>query len=43
MDVMIYLQAAFIIVWVVLIAYILNLVRLRKALNSELKILKSLK
>ena len=37
-----YLYAAFGIVWIVLIAYILNLVRLRKALDDEIKVLKSL-
>ncbi|MCZ7357970.1 MAG: CcmD family protein [Candidatus Methanoperedens sp.] len=37
-----YLQAAFIIVWVVLIAYILNLIRLRRALNNELKALENI-
>jgi len=38
-----YLNEAFGIVWVVFIVYILNLIRQRKALESELKMLESLK
>lgn len=38
-----YLNEAFGIVWVVFIVYILNLVRQRKALESELKMLDNLK
>jgi CcmD family protein len=38
-----YLDAAFAVVWIVLIAYILNLIRTRRALNKELKTLESLK
>ncbi len=38
-----YLYAAFAIVWVVLIAYTLNLVRVHKALTDELNVLKNLK
>ena len=38
-----YLNTAFGIVWVVFIVYILNLIRQRRALDSELKILESLK
>jgi CcmD family protein len=38
-----YLEIAFAVVWIVFIAYILNLIRLRCALNSELKTLESLK
>jgi CcmD family protein len=34
-----YLYAAFGIVWVVFIIYILNLVRQRRALNKELEVL----
>ncbi len=37
-----YLYAAFGIVWIVLIMYILNLIRLRKALKNELDVLKNL-
>ncbi|HEY9206607.1 MAG TPA: CcmD family protein [Candidatus Methanoperedens sp.] len=40
---MTYLYAAFGIVWIALIAYILNLIRLRKAFNNELEVLKNLK
>lgn len=43
MDVMKYLYIAFGIVWIVFIAYILNLFRLRRALNNELKVLERLK
>jgi CcmD family protein len=43
MDVMKYLYIAFGIVWIVFIAYILNLFRLRRALNSELDVLERLK
>ncbi|WP_096206170.1 CcmD family protein [Candidatus Methanoperedens nitratireducens] len=39
---MTYLYAAFTIVWVVLIGYILNLIRLRKALDNEHKVLKGI-
>ncbi len=38
-----YLYAAFIIVWIVIIAYIINLMRLHDALNKEIKALKNLK
>jgi CcmD family protein len=38
-----YLKEAFGIVWVVFIVYILNLIWQRKALESELKTLESLK
>ncbi len=38
-----YLYAAFAIVWVVLIAYIINLMRLRRALNDEINALKNMK
>ncbi|MDD5474015.1 MAG: CcmD family protein [Candidatus Methanoperedens sp.] len=38
-----YLYTAFGIVWIVFIAYILNLFRLRRALTDELKALESLK
>jgi CcmD family protein len=38
-----YLYAAFIIVWVVIIAYLANLLRQQKALNDEIKVLKNLK
>ncbi|MFZ3060781.1 MAG: CcmD family protein [Candidatus Methanoperedens sp.] len=38
-----YLDAAFVIVWIVLIAYILNLIRMRRVLYNELKTLESLK
>ncbi len=38
-----YLDAAFGVVWIVFIAYILNLIRMRRALNNELKTLESLK
>ncbi|VVB90363.1 Uncharacterised protein [uncultured archaeon] len=38
-----YLYAAFGIVWVVLIAYIINLIRINKALNDEINILKNMK
>ncbi|MCZ7373096.1 MAG: CcmD family protein [Candidatus Methanoperedens sp.] len=38
-----YLYAAFIIVWVVIIAYILNLMRLHNALSNEIKALKDQK
>lgn len=40
MAIMIYLYTAFAVVWVVFIAYILNLLRLRIALNNELDALK---
>lgn len=40
---MTYLNTAFGIVWIVFIAYILNLVRMRRALNNELNALESLK
>ncbi len=42
-EIMKYLYAAFGIVWIVFMAYILNLFRLRRALNNELKALESLK
>ena len=38
-----YLNMAFGIVWVVFIVYILNLIRQRKALESEFKMLENLK
>ena len=38
-----YLDAAFGVVWIVFIAYILNLIRMRRALNNEFKTLESLK
>jgi len=38
-----YLNEAFGIVWVVFIVYIINLIWQRKALESELKMLESLK
>ncbi|NJD53036.1 MAG: CcmD family protein [Candidatus Methanoperedens sp.] len=38
-----YLYIAFGIVWVVLIAYLLNLFRLHRSLNNELNVLESLK
>ena len=38
-----YLYAAFGIVWVVFIVYILNLLRQRKALETEVKMLEKLK
>ncbi|NJD77708.1 MAG: CcmD family protein [Candidatus Methanoperedens sp.] len=40
---MIYLYTAFGIVWVVLIGYLLNLLRLRMSLNNELNTVESLK
>lgn len=43
MDIMKYLYIAFGIVWIVFIAYILNLFRLRRALNNELDVLERLK
>ncbi len=39
---MTYLYAAFTVVWVVLIGYILNLIRLRKALDNEYKVLRGI-
>ncbi|TAN37238.1 MAG: CcmD family protein [Candidatus Methanoperedens sp.] len=38
-----YLYAAFAIVWVVLIVYILNLMRVHRSLNNEINALKNLK
>ncbi|MDJ1421407.1 MAG: CcmD family protein [Candidatus Methanoperedens sp.] len=38
-----YLYTAFGIVWIVLIAYILNLMRLRRVLSNELRFLESMK
>jgi len=38
-----YLYAAFGIVWIVLIAYLLNLIRLQKTLINEMKLLKRIK
>ncbi len=38
-----YLYAAFAIVWIVLIAYIINLIRLHKALADEINVLKNMK
>jgi CcmD family protein len=38
-----YLNEAFGIVWVVFIVYILNLIRQRRALESELKMLENMK
>ena len=38
-----YLDTAFTAVWIVFIAYILNLIRIRRGLNKELKTLESLK
>jgi CcmD family protein len=43
MVTMSYLDTAFVIVWIVFIVYILNLVRMRRVLNNELKTLESLK
>lgn len=43
MAIMSYLNAAFGVVWIVLIAYILNLIRMRRVLNNELKTLENLK
>jgi CcmD family protein len=43
MAIMSYLDEAFGVVWIVLIAYILNLIRMRRALKNELKTLESLK
>lgn len=43
MVTMSYLNTAFGIVWIVVIAYILNLIRVRMALKNELKMLESLK
>ena len=40
---MIFLYAAFAIVWVVLIAYIINLVRMNRALSKELNVLQNLR
>ncbi|HLB71507.1 MAG: hypothetical protein OIN88_09220 [Candidatus Methanoperedens sp.] len=40
---MYYLYAAFAIVWAVLIVYIINLIRLKKALTDEINALKNLK
>ncbi len=40
---MIYLYMAFGIVWIVLIAYLLNIFRLRRALNNELDTIENLK
>jgi CcmD family protein len=37
-----YLYAAFGIVWVVLIAYILNLIRMNRSLSNEFNVLKNL-
>ncbi len=39
---MIYLYAAFAIVWIILIAYIINLVRMNRALSKELNVLQNL-
>ncbi|MBU4076891.1 MAG: CcmD family protein [Euryarchaeota archaeon] len=38
-----YLYAAFAIVWVVLMAYIFNLIRMHKALSDEINVMKNLK
>ncbi len=38
-----YLDTAFGVVWIVFVVYILNLIRMRKVLNNELKTLESLK
>lgn len=38
-----YLNQAFGIVWIVFIIYIINLIRQRKALESELKMLENIK
>ncbi len=38
-----YLDTAFIAVWIVLAVYILNLIRIRRGLDKELKTLESLK
>lgn len=38
-----YINTAFGIVWIVFIGYILNLIRERRALESELNMLESLK
>jgi len=40
---MIYLYAAFAIVWIVLIAYIINLFRTNRALSKELNVLQNLR
>ncbi len=40
---MTYLNTAFGIVWLVLVMYILNLIRMRRALTNELETLESLK
>ncbi|NJD77005.1 MAG: CcmD family protein [Candidatus Methanoperedens sp.] len=40
---MTYLYTAFGIVWIILIAYILNLIRLRRTFNNELEVLGKLK
>jgi CcmD family protein len=40
---MIYLYAAFAIVWIVLIAYIINLIRVHRALSNEINVLQNLR
>ncbi|TRZ87596.1 MAG: CcmD family protein [Methanosarcinales archaeon] len=40
---MFYLYAAFGIVWIILIAYILNLIRVHMSLSNEINVLQNLK
>jgi len=38
-----YLYTAFAIVWIVLLAYIINLIRMHKVLTDEINVMKNLK
>ena len=38
-----YLLTAFAIVWIVLLAYIMNLIRMHKVLTDEINVMKNLK
>ena len=38
-----YLYTAFAIVWIVLLAYIFNLIRMHKVLTDEINVMKNLK
>lgn len=38
-----YLYSAFAIVWIVLLVYIFNLIRMHKALTDEINVMKNLK
>ncbi len=38
-----YLYTAFAIVWIVLLAYIINLIRMHKMLTDEINVMKNLK